>query len=67
MRLSQHFIRAVLRYALAEHEGAQHRMPPEAGALAPDGPKRPLSRLRGLVASSARDGWLFLFIRRVFP
>ena len=45
MRLSQHFIRAVLRYAVAEHEGVQHRMPPEAGGFAPDGPKRPLPRL----------------------
>ena len=45
MRMSQHFICVVLRSAVAEHEGVQHRMPPEAGALAPDGPKRPLPRL----------------------
>ena len=56
MRMSQHFIRAVLRNAVAEHEGVQHRMPPEAGGFAPDGPKRPVSRLRGLISARPRDG-----------
>jgi hypothetical protein len=45
MRMSQRCICVVLRNAVAEHEGVQHRMPPEAGGFAPDGPKRPLPRL----------------------
>ena len=57
MRLSQHFICVVVRNAVAEHEGVQHRMPPAAGAFAPDGPKRPVSRLRGLISARRRDRW----------
>ena len=56
MRLSQHFIRAVLRYAVAEHEGVQQRTPTEPGGFAPDDPKRPVSRLRGLISARPRDG-----------
>ena len=56
MRMSQHFIRAVLRNGVAEHEGVQQRTPTEPGALAPDGPKRPLSRLGGFISARPRDG-----------
>ena len=56
MRMSQHFIRAVLRNAVAEHEGVQQRTPTEPGGFAPDGPKRPVSRLRGLISARPRDG-----------
>ena len=35
MRLSQHSIRAVLRYAVAEHEGVQQRTPTDPEVLRP--------------------------------